>query len=155
MQRLTISLDDDTATAIDDYMTQRGYSNRSEAIRDLVRETLVRKPTEIASRDHCCAAVSYVYDYDGRDLATRLDRAQHEHHDLIIASMKTSLNHRHCMEVMLLKGPNNSVRRFAEATLVERGVVFGQINLVPIRSDNVRHKHDEHGLAHDHLVPKL
>jgi len=155
MHRMTISLDDETAAAIDDHIKRGGYGNRSEAIRDLVRAALAGGSAEIAGRDQCCAAVSYVYDYGARDLATRLDRALHEHHDLAIASMKTSLSHRHCMEVMLLKGRRDAVRRFAQATLAERGVTFGQINLAPIRSDNLRHRHDDGGPPHDHLVPKL
>jgi nickel-responsive transcriptional regulator NikR len=91
MQRLTISLDDNIAQAIDDFMLARGYSNRSEAIRDLVRDSLIRSQ-EAPQTKHCVAAVSYVYDYDGRDLALRLDRAQHEHHDLTISSMRTRLD---------------------------------------------------------------
>ena len=99
MQRLTISLDDNIAQAIDDFMLARGYSNRSEAIRDLVRDSLIRSQ-EAPQTKHCVAAVSYVYDYDGRDLALRLDRAQHEHHDLTISSMRTRLDHRHCRTIV-------------------------------------------------------
>ena len=76
MQRLTISLDDTIAQAIDDFMEARGYSNRSEAIRDLVRDSLIRSQ-EAPQTKHCVAAVSYVYDYDGRDLALRLDYQLH------------------------------------------------------------------------------
>ena len=73
MQRLTISLDDNIAAAIDAFMERQGYSNRSEAIRDLVRDSLVRSEAGGTSTHRCVAAVSYVYDYDGRDLAMRLD----------------------------------------------------------------------------------
>lgn len=154
MQRLTISLDDSIADAIDRFMEAKGYSNRSEAIRDLVRDSLSRANGDAALTHDCVAAVSYVYDYDGRDLALRLDRAQHEHHDLTIATMRTRLDHRHCMEVTMLKGHTHAVRKLAEAIVAERGVRFGQINIVPIRSAD-QHSHGEHGRPHAHSTPVL
>jgi CopG family nickel-responsive transcriptional regulator len=104
---------------------------------------------------YCVAAVSYVYDYDGRDLAARLDRAHHEHHDLTISTMRTRLDHRHCMEVSFFKGQTAKVRHLAEATIAERGVRFGQINLVPVRSEGPSHSHDDHGHSHHHDTPLL
>ncbi|MGE3245259.1 MAG: nickel-responsive transcriptional regulator NikR [Beijerinckiaceae bacterium] len=155
MQRVTISLDDAMAGAIDEFMASSGYSNRSEAIRDLLRASIVRAQDKTQQSEDCIAAVSYVYDYDGRDLAMRLDRAQHEHHDLTISSMRARLDHHHCIEVTLLKGRTEAVRKLAEATLAERGVRFGQINLVPIRSDGHSHSHGEHGDTHEHATPAL
>ena len=155
MQRLTISLDDNIADAIDRFMAEKGYNNRSEAIRDLVRDSLLRMKRDQHLTQDCVAAVSYVYDYDGRDLALRLDRAQHEHHDLTIATMRTRLDHRHCMEVTMLKGHTASVLKLAETLVAERGVRFGQINLVPIRTDADHHSHGEHGHTHSHSTPVL
>lgn len=155
MQRVTISLDDATAEAIDAFMARSGHSNRSEAIRDLVRDSLVRSEDVATQSEDCIAAVSYVYNYDGRDLAIRLDRAQHEHHDLTISSTRARLDHHHCMEVTLLKGKTTAVRQLAEATLAERGVRFGQINMVPIRSDGKPHSHSKDGETHHHATPAL
>ncbi len=155
MQRLTISLDDNIAEAIDQFMAEKGYNNRSEAIRDLVRDSLLRMKREQPLTHDCVAAVSYVYDYDGRDLAMRLDRAQHEHHDITIATMRTRLDHRHCMEVTMLKGHTSAVQKLAETLVAERGVRFGQINLVPIRAESGHHSHGEHGHTHTHSTPAL
>lgn len=155
MQRLTISLDDSMAEAIDEFMSRNGYSNRSEAIRDLVRDGIVRSQSQTLNSEDCIAAVSYVYDYNGRDLAMRLDRAQHEHHDLTVSSMRARLDHHHCMEVTLLKGKTEAVRKLAETTLAERGVRFGQVNLVPIRTSGHEHSHGEHGDTHQHSSPVL
>lgn len=155
MQRVTISLDDSMAEAIDEYMARSGYSNRSEAIRDMVRDSIVRAQDQPLQSENCIAAVSYVYDFDGRDLAGRLDRTQHEHHDLTISSMRTRLDHHHCMEVTLLKGKTGAVRKLAETTLAERGVRFGQLNLVPIRSDSHEHSHGKDGDTHSHSTPVL
>ncbi len=155
MQRLTISLDDSIAAAIDSFMERQGYSNRSEAVRDLVRDALVRSEGAGPSTHCCVAAVSYVYDYDGRDLAMRLDKAQHENHDLTISSMRTRLDHRHCMEVTLLRGHTDAVRKLAAQTMAERGVHFGQVNIVPIRDGGEEHSHDEDGHQHVHSTPAL
>lgn len=152
MQRITISLDESTAAAIDAFMTRHGYSNRSEAVRDLVRDSLVRIDAENA--EMCVAAISYVYRYDGRDLAMRLDRAQHDHHDLSLSSMRTRLDHRHCMEVTFLKGRTEAVKKLADTILAERGVRFGQMNLVPVRIESIRHSHGE-GPSHEHHTPAI
>jgi CopG family nickel-responsive transcriptional regulator len=152
VQRLTISLDDSIAAAIDAFMERHAYSNRSEAIRDLVRDALAR--VSAARSETCVAAISYVYRYDGRDLATRLDRAQHEHHDLSISSMRTRLDHQHCMEVTFLRGRTEAVRKLADSILAERGVRFGHVNLVPVRSAPDRHSHGD-GQSHEHHTPAL
>jgi CopG family nickel-responsive transcriptional regulator len=155
VQRLTISLDDNIAAAIDAFMEKQGYSNRSEAIRDLVRDALVRSEGAGPSTHRCVAAVSYVYDYDGRDLALRLDRAHHDNHDITISTMRTRLDHHHCMEVTLLRGHTDAVRRLAAQTMAERGVHFGQVNLVPIQDGGGTHSHDDDGHHHDHSTPAL
>ncbi len=155
MHRLTISLDDSMAAEIDAFMMAKGYSSRSEAMRDLVRDALVRSSAVGVTTANCVAAVSYVYDYDGRDLALRLERAQHEHHDITISSMRTRLDHRHCMEVTLFRGATARVQQLAESMIAEKGVRFGQINLVPIRGDSSHHSHGEHGGHHHHDTPVL
>ena len=156
MQRLTISLDDAMAEEIDAFMVKNGYSNRSEAMRDLVRDALVRSSTMSVTTPNCVAAVSYVYDYDGRDLALRLERAQHDHHDITISSMRTRLDHRHCMEVTLFRGRTDRVRQIAEKMIAEKGVRFGQMNLVPIRSDSGHsHSHGDGDHHHHHDTPAL
>ncbi len=154
MQRLTISLDDAMADALDAFMARNNYSNRSEAMRDLIRNALAPGAAG-AETPECVAAISYVYDYDARDLAMRLDRAQHEHHDIAIASMRTRLDHRNGMEVTLLRGATQQVRDLGKTILAEKGVRFGQINLVPVRADAVTHSHGRGGSRHRHDTPAL
>jgi len=154
VQRLTISLDDAMAEEIDAFMARNGYSNRSEAMRDLVRNALVSSASSGVTTPNCVAAVSYVFDYDGRDLALRLERAQHEHHDIAISSMRTRLDHRHCMEVTLFRGNTTRVRQLAEQIMAEKGVRFGQMNLVPIKHDH-HHSHGDDGHHHHHDTPAL
>ena len=102
---------------------QRGYSNRSEAVRDILRAHLDRLREESDARAHCVANLSYVYNHHERDLAERLTRLQHEHHDLTISTMHAHLDHDHCIESVMLKGrAQRDVRRFADAMSAERGV---------------------------------
>jgi CopG family nickel-responsive transcriptional regulator len=132
MQRLTLSLDDDTAAALDAFMAGRGYSNRSEAVRDLLRASLRDASAQQDPSLPCVAAVSYLYDHHERDLGRRLTEAQHAHHDLAVTTLHVHLEHHQCVEVALLRGPSAEVRGFAEALVRERGVRLGGINLMPV-----------------------
>lgn len=132
MQRVTMSLDNDTAAALDTFMAARGYSNRSEAMRDLLRAGLRDAASEQNPAMPCVAAVSYIYDHHERDLGRRLTEAQHAHHDLGVTTLHLHLNHHLCLEVALLRGPSGEVRRFAEALVRERGVRLGGINVMPV-----------------------
>ncbi|BBK42482.1 nickel-responsive regulator [Allostella vacuolata] len=144
VQRLTISLDQEVATAIDAFMERRGYTNRSEAIRDLVRRALADPAASEPEAAHSVAAVSYVYDHHRRQLSSRLATAQHDHHDLVVATTHVHLDHHNCLEVCLLRGDTGAVRGFAEAVLSERDVRYGQFNLIPLRPGEP-HSHDDEG----------
>ncbi|BBK32471.1 CopG family nickel-responsive transcriptional regulator [Stella humosa] len=135
VQRLTISLDQEVADAIDAFMGRRGYTNRSEAIRDLVRHALADPAVSEPAAATSVAAVSYVYDHHRRQLASRLANVQHDHHGLVVATTHVHLDHHNCLEVCLLRGDTTAVRGFAEAVLSERDVRYGQLNLIPLAGD--------------------
>lgn len=146
MQRFTISLPDDLARAFDHWCAEHGYHNRSEAVRDLLRAELERQRQRSGESRHCVACLSYVYDHHERDLAERLTALQHDHHDLTVASMHAHLDHATCLEATILHGPTAAVRRFAEALIAERGVRYGQLNLISVETGHVR----PHGGHHPH-----
>jgi len=135
MQRFTISLDDELAHEFDRLIEQRGYSNRSEAVRDILRVHLDRLREEADADAQCVANLSYVYNHHERDLAERLTRIQHAHHDLTVSTMHAHLDHDYCIESVMLRGPAIAVRRFADALTAERGVRHGQLNLVTVELD--------------------
>ncbi len=132
MQRLTISLDDNTAAALDAFMAGRGYLNRSEAVRDLLRAGLSEEAGVQDPALPCVAAVSYLYDHHERELGRRLTEAQHAHHDLGVTTLHLHLDHHQCVEVALLRGPAAEVRNFAAALVRERGVRLGGVNVMPV-----------------------
>src|ERR1700742_1064253 len=99
MQRLTMTIDDDLLAAVDDHIKARGYANRSEAIRDLVRSGLQQSGLEIAHGRECIPTLSYVYDHEARDLPKRLTQEFHDHHDLAQALVDIHISHDSCLEV--------------------------------------------------------
>jgi CopG family transcriptional regulator, nickel-responsive regulator len=152
MQRTTITLDDDLMTRLDQFMQERRYANRSEAMRDLVRSGLEQATLNASAEAQCLGAVVYVYDHEARDLSSRLTHAAHDHHDLAIATMHVHLDHDSCMEVTVLRGQVGEVRHFADHVIAERGVRHGKLVLVPVTEQTESHTHHESGaVPHRHL----
>lgn len=142
MQRFTISLDENLASEFDRLTRERGYQNRSEAVRDLLRGRLDTLRVQQAQAPFCVASLSYVYNHHERDLAERLTELQHQHHDLVVASTHVHLDHDHCLETAILRGATEAVRRFADVVTAQRGVRHGQLNLMPVdMEDGHRHVH--------------
>ncbi|WP_413990026.1 nickel-responsive transcriptional regulator NikR [Labrys okinawensis] len=142
MQRITISIDDDLLDTIDRLSARRGYASRSEALRDIVREAVTREQSAEAEDAPCLATLTYVYEHETRDLASRLTRAQHHRHDLSVATLHVHVDEHECLEVAVLKGSVREVTTFADGVTTQRGVRLGALQIVPA----VGHA----GHAHDH-----
>ena len=154
MQRITVSLDDDLADSLDIFLRARGYSSRSEGVRDLVREAMTR-PGEIEARhSHCVANLSYIYNHRVRALASKLADLQHAHHDLIASTTLVHLDHENSLESIMLKGKTEAVLAFSNRIGAERGVQSNMINLVGVDPhDHHVHAHDHQHGGHEHLSP--
>jgi CopG family transcriptional regulator, nickel-responsive regulator len=151
MQRLTITIDDDLVEEIDAHIEARGYANRSEAIRDLVRSGLQQSGQEVAEGRNCVATLSYVYDHAARELPKRLTKDFHAHHDLAQATLHVHLDHDSCLEVTVLKGRSSEVKAFADHVIAERGVRHGHVVFMPAEPDGAGHTHSHgHGHSHSH-----
>jgi len=150
MQRITITIDDDLLAALDGYMQRKGYDSRSEAIRDLTREAMAREGGAGAEDAPCVAAFSYVYDHEKRELAQRLVAAQHDHHDLPVATLHVHLDHHACLEVSVLRGAAGDVRRLADEIATQRGVRYAQLHLIPATLGADDHHHHSQGSAGHH-----
>ena len=140
MQRFTISLQDELAEQFDAWIAHRGYENRSEAVRDMLRAELERDRQRAAQSLHCVANLSYVYRYGERDLVERLARLQHEHHDVVVSTMQMQLDHEHRLETVMLRGRTVIVSGLADAICAERGVHHGHLNLVSV-TEHLPHVH--------------
>ena len=145
MKRLTMSLDDELADAFDAIVSERGYENRSEAFRDLLRADIGRTQLNEKPDWPCIATLSYVYNHHQRQLAMRLSELQHEHHELTISTTHAHLSHDDCIEVVILRGQTRHIREFAKSVTTQAGVTHSSLHIVPMA---VRHAH-----GHDHLEP--
>lgn len=163
MERFTISLSAKLAQEFDELIHARGYQNRSEAMRDILRRYIEEQRLRVQKAPQCVANVSYVYSHNERELANRLIDRQHHFHDLVIATMHAHLDHDQCMESLFLKGPTDRVHACTDSLIAERGVRHGAINLVPV--DILTHSHSHahetsedasDGKArHHHVRPKF
>jgi len=131
MQRITITLDDDLMDKLDTLIAERGYQNRSEAIRDLTRAGMQQAAQEQGKSGDCVAALVYVYDHAQRDLSRRLVDTYHSHHDLSLATLHVHLDDDNCMEVTALRGPGGEVQHFADHIIAQRGVRYGRLWMMP------------------------
>lgn len=152
MERFTISLDASLASQFDALIALRGYRNRSEAVRDLIRTALEDDRQRVAPDGHCVANLSYVYNHHERELSERLTGLQHDHHDLTVAALHSHLDHDNCLESVILKGETVRVRQFADALMAERGVRHGQLNVIALEAEH-HHAHDAEGAPHVHYRP--
>ncbi len=128
LTRISISLETALLNAFDRHISGKGYATRSEAIRDLIRDRLIREEAERAEGEQV-AVVSLVYDHHARELAARLIDKQHHHHDLVVSSLHVHLGERHCLEVSVLRGPAEKVRHLGDELLATKGVLHGELTL--------------------------
>lgn len=135
MKRITMSLDDHLADAFEAIIKDRGYENRSEAFRDLLRADLGQVKQDQEPHVPCIATLSYVYDHHQRQLAARLTDLQHQHHELTISTTHAHLDHDHCVEVVILRGETKKVQDFAKSVITQPGVSHGSLHLIPMESE--------------------
>ncbi|MCV2219500.1 nickel-responsive transcriptional regulator NikR [Thauera sp. Sel9] len=159
MERITISLDKELASAFDALIAERGYSSRSEAMRDLLRRELESTRLRDEAGGECVATLSYLYRHHERALAERLTRLQHAHHDLTVSTLHAHLDHDDCIECAILRGPSAAVRRFAESIMAESGVRHGSLNLIGVEVSAADHGHTHphghpHSTRHVHYRPR-
>ena len=126
LARVAISLDEDLLTDFDKLCDRMGYTNRSEAIRDLIRAKLVSEAWQTHPH-HTVAALSLVYDHEASGLAQKLTHLQHESHANVVSSMHVHLDHHNCLEVLVLRGPGDDIRRIGGRLLATKGVKHGQL----------------------------
>ncbi|PDO87165.1 nickel-responsive transcriptional regulator NikR [Kosakonia sacchari] len=126
MQRVTITLDDDLLDTLDSLSARRGYNNRSEALRDILRGALAQE-SEQNNEQQGYAVLSYVYEHEKRDLASRIVATQHHHHDLSVATLHVHISHDDCLEIAVLKGKMGDVQHFADDVIAQRGVRHGHL----------------------------
>jgi CopG family transcriptional regulator, nickel-responsive regulator len=142
MQRITITMDDELLAAVDHLMARRGYSSRSEAKCDIIRDIAGRERLAEPGAT-CIGALTYVFDIAVRDLPRRPTNAHNDRHDLSIASLRIHLNHENCLEISVLRGPLEDVEAFADMVGSQRGVRHTDLHLIPAHIATVEHVHGD------------
>jgi CopG family nickel-responsive transcriptional regulator len=126
LERFGVSMEAELLAAFDQRIEQAGYKNRSEAIRDLVRDYLVEQQIQRATA-HVIGTVTLMYDHHSRELEKRLTDLQHHHHDAIRCSTHVHLDAHNCVEVVVVAGTSALVREIAENLISTRGVKHGKL----------------------------
>lgn len=126
--RIGVAIDSDLLEKFDQRIERRGYTNRSEAFRDLIREDLIGEHAETPSKP-VVGTLTLVYDHHVRMLNEKLTDMQHEHHHSIISAMHVHLDHDNCLEVLVLKGKSGDVRAIADRLISTKGVKHGKLTV--------------------------
>jgi len=127
LTRTGVSLEEDLLKKFDRRIAARGYKNRSEAIRDLIRDDLVDE--EVGSNRPVVAVLSLVYDHHSPNLSDRLNEIQHHSHEHVMAATHVHLDADNCLEVVIMKGRSEEVQHLADHMLAMRGVKHGKLVL--------------------------
>lgn len=132
--RFGVSLEDKLLRKFDSLIKKIGYANRSEAIRNLIRNRLVEEEGKSEDKE-AVGILGLVYDHHRRELQETLTRTQHEHLSNIISSIHVHLDEDNCLEVIVLRGNASLVKKTAEALLATRNVKHGKLILTTTGAD--------------------
>jgi CopG family nickel-responsive transcriptional regulator len=125
--RFGVAMDEDLLARFDDLVARRGSAiNRSEAVRDLVRDALVDAEWE-DSDEEIVGTITMVFDHHASDLSDKLDSLQHAHFERIVSSMHVHLDAHNCLEVIVVRGTSEQVRAIADGLLGTKGVKHGKL----------------------------
>jgi CopG family nickel-responsive transcriptional regulator len=127
LERIGISLDEDLLAPFDKLIAERGYQNRSEAVRDLIREALVQREWERDDgEEERVAVVTLVYDHDSSSLAQKLAHIQHHNHTAVVSALHVHMDEHNCLEVLVLRGRAREVLKMGSELASTRGVKYGK-----------------------------
>ena len=139
LARTGVSLEEDLLQEFDRLITKRGYKNRSEAFRDLIREALLTET--VHSNKPVVGTLTLVYDHHTPNLSEKLTDAQHTAGASVLAATHVHLDHHYCLEVVIMKGKSKDLQELADHMLALRGVELGKLVLTNSGKDIKHHKH--------------
>lgn len=134
LQRIGVAIDGDLLGKFDDLISRRGYTNRSEAFRDLIRADLVNDVAQQPSST-IVGTITLLYDHHVRLLSEKLTSLQHEHHSSILSSLHVHLDHDNCLEVIVVRGRAGEIRAIADRLIAAKGVKHGKLTLTSLGQD--------------------
>jgi CopG family nickel-responsive transcriptional regulator len=147
LSRIGIALDSDLLKRFDGSIQRRGYTNRSEAFRDLIRDRLVTEQTAEPNAT-VVGTVTLIYDHHAHGVTEKLTEAQHAHHELVVSTSHAHLDHESCLEVLIVHGKSAQVAQFADLLIGLKGVQHGRL-VMTVPAHAIEHPH-EHEHSHKH-----
>jgi CopG family nickel-responsive transcriptional regulator len=124
--RFGVSIDSRLLSRFDQLITEKGYANRSEAIRDLIRDELVEQSWE-AEEEETVGTITLVYNHETRDLTEKLTDYQHQVHGAVISALHVHLDKHNCLEVLVVKGKGGELKKVADRLIGTKGVKHGKL----------------------------
>jgi CopG family nickel-responsive transcriptional regulator len=128
LSRIGVAIDSALLDKFDKLIGQRGYTNRSEAFRDLIRDELVEQTWEAPDAD-VVGTITLVYDHHVRLLSNKLTSIQHDFHQNVLSTLHVHLDHDNCLEVLVVRGKSAAVRKVADALVSTKGVKHGRLTI--------------------------
>ena len=126
--RFGVSIEDGLLRRFDRLLGEKGYRNRSEAIRDLIRDLIVNEQWEVGTEE-TAGTITLVYSHDTRELTDILTDIQHQHHATVVSTTHIHLDNHHCLEVLIVRGRGKEIRRIADRLIGTKGVMHGKLTL--------------------------
>lgn len=126
LNRIGVAIDSDLLKRFDSFIEKQGYTNRSEAFRDLIRDRLVMATVD-NPRAAVVGTVTLIYDHHSRLLPDKLMNLQHDYHNLVVCTTHAHLDHHNCLEVIILKGESRRVQKLADLLIGTKGVQHGRL----------------------------
>lgn len=127
LSRFSISIEPSLLERLESLVRKHQYANRSEFVRDMLRERLVEE--EWQGNEEVVGTITLVYDHETRELSKKLTRLQHHHHDLVLASTHVHLDKHMCAEMVLTKGPAGEIQEMADRLRQQKGVLHASLSL--------------------------
>lgn len=125
--RFGVSIPNSLLKGFDQLIAQKGYQNRSEAIRDLIRDSLVKREWE--SNTETVGTITILYSHHTRELSKVLTDLQHRFYQAIISTIHIHLDEHHCLEVLVVKGKGNELKKISDRLIGTKGVKHGNLSL--------------------------
>ena len=129
LTRFGVSLDSALLKKFDALIKQKGYANRSEAFRDLIRSSLVEEEWENGGKSESIGTINIVYDHHGKELMKKLNSIQHDYHSLIVSDTHVHLDHDNCLDVIIVKGRTSRIKEIADKLISVKGVKYGKLSI--------------------------
>ena len=136
--RFSVSLEDDLLEQFDRYCDQQQFATRSEAVRQLIRDTLTTHAWQSESAD-AAGTLTLVYDHHRTQLGDRLTKLQHDHTDLVVSTLHAHLSHDLCLEVIVLRGPAGKLQQIASQLRGLKGIYKGELVMASAEASGKGH----------------